>query len=59
MITICILFIFQDSVRLLAVEACASISSVLLREDIEQLIAPTLTNAAKVSMYTGFELEMF
>ena len=37
----------QDSVRLLAVEACAAIAGTLTKPDIEQLIAPTLNSAAK------------
>lgn len=32
----------QDSVRLLAVEACVSIASLLQQEDVEQLVMPTL-----------------
>lgn len=36
------LFITQDSVRLLAVEACVSIASLLQQEDVEQLLMPTL-----------------
>ena len=38
--------LFQDSVRLLAVEACSSIASLLEPDDIEQLIMPTLREAA-------------
>ena len=34
--------------RLLAVEACAAISSLLSKEDIEQLIIPIINAAAKV-----------
>jgi serine/threonine-protein phosphatase 2A regulatory subunit A len=30
---------FQDSVRLLAVEACVSIASLLQPEDVEQLVS--------------------
>lgn len=37
----------QDSVRLLAVEACAAIASILEKDDIEQLVIPTLSSAAK------------
>ena len=37
----------KDSVRLLAVEACAAIASVLSKEDTEQQVVPTLTSAAK------------
>lgn len=33
--------------RLLAVEACAAIAGTLGKEDIEQLIVPTLNSAAK------------
>lgn len=40
----------QDSVRLLAVEACASISSLLSKEEVESFIVPTLSSAAKVSL---------
>lgn len=32
----------QDSVRLLAVEACVSIATLLPQEDVEQLVMPTL-----------------
>ena len=42
--TIC--FPLQDSVRLLAVEACADIASLLPAEDVEQLVMPTLREAA-------------
>lgn len=38
---------FQDSVRLLAVEACVSIASLLGHEDIEALILPTLRLATE------------
>ncbi|XP_019624261.1 PREDICTED: serine/threonine-protein phosphatase 2A 65 kDa regulatory subunit A alpha isoform-like isoform X3 [Branchiostoma belcheri] len=37
----------NDSVRLLAVEACVSIASILPREDLESLVMPTLKNAAE------------
>ena len=37
----------QDSVRLLAVEACVSIASLLPSEDTEQLVMPTLRQAAE------------
>ena len=37
----------QDSVRLLAVEACVSISGLLPTEDIEQLGLPTLRQCAE------------
>jgi len=37
----------QDSVRLLAVEACAAIADLLDKADVEALIMPTLNNAAK------------
>ena len=40
-------FFLQDSVRLLAVEACAAIASVLNKEDTEQQVVPTLTSASK------------
>ena len=36
----------QDSVRLLAVEACASIACLLPENDTEQLVMPTLRDAA-------------
>ena len=38
--------VLQDSVRLLAVEACADIASLLPSEDTEQLVMPTLREAA-------------
>ena len=52
MFIVCILspstsLLLQDSVRLLAVEACAAIASVLSKEDTEQQVVPTLTSAAK------------
>lgn len=34
--------LLQDSVRLLAVEACVSIATLLQQEDVEQLVMPTL-----------------
>merc|ERR1711994_879986 len=37
----------QDSVRLLAVEACVSIASLLQTEDVEQLVMPTLRQCAE------------
>lgn len=37
----------QDSVRLLAVEACVSIASLLQAEDTEQFVMPTLRQAAE------------
>ena len=37
----------QDSVRLLAVEACVSIASLLPSEDTETLVMPTLRQAAE------------
>ena len=39
--------LLQDSVRLLAVEACVSIASLLPSEDTEQLVMPTLRQAAE------------
>jgi len=36
------IFIFQDSVRLLAIEACVSIASLLTHEDVNDLVMPTL-----------------
>lgn len=44
MIIICLL---QDSVRLLAVEACVSIATLLPQEDLETLVMPTLRQAAE------------
>ena len=41
------IFLFKDSVRLLAVEACVSISSLLQTEDVEQLVMPTLRQCAE------------
>ena len=38
----------QDSVRLLAVEACAAIATLLQKEEIETLIVPTLRSASSV-----------
>ncbi|CAB4067858.1 PPP2R1 [Lepeophtheirus salmonis] len=37
----------QDSVRLLSVDACVSISSLLQTEDVEQLVMPTLKHTAE------------
>ncbi|KAL1481901.1 hypothetical protein MTO96_015217 [Rhipicephalus appendiculatus] len=37
----------QDSVRLLAVEACVSLAGLLPREDLEHLLLPTLRQAAE------------
>merc|ERR1712218_493057 len=37
----------NDSVRLLAVEACVSIASLLQQEDVEQLVMPTLRQCAE------------
>ena len=42
-----VFFSSQDSVRLLAVEACVSISSLLQTEDVEQLVMPTLRQCAE------------
>ena len=39
--------LLQDSVRLLAVEACVSIASLLPSEDTEQLVMPTLRQASE------------
>ena len=36
----------QDSVRLLAVDACVSIATLLQQEDVEQLVMPTLRQCA-------------
>lgn len=35
-------FNFQDSVRLLAIEACVSIATLLTHEDVNELVMPTL-----------------
>lgn len=40
-------FLYQDSVRLLAVEACVSIATLLPQEDLETLVMPTLRQAAE------------
>ena len=40
-------FSLQDSVRLLAVEACVAIASLLNAEDVEQHVMPTLRQAAE------------
>lgn len=37
----------QDSVRLLAVEACVSIAQLLSQDDLETLVMPTLRQAAE------------
>lgn len=37
----------QDSVRLLAVEACVNIAQLLPQEDLEALVMPTLRQAAE------------
>lgn len=42
-----ITFLHQDSVRLLAVEACVSIATLLPQEDLESLVMPTLRQAAE------------
>lgn len=42
-----IAFLHQDSVRLLAVEACVSIATLLPQEDLETLVMPTLRQAAE------------
>ena len=39
--------ILKDSVRLLAVEACVSISELLMQDDIEQFVMPILRQAAE------------
>lgn len=39
--------LIQDSVRLLAVEACVNIAQLLLQEDLESLVMPTLRQAAE------------
>lgn len=38
----------KDSVRLLAVEACVNIASILPPEDVEALVMPMLRTAAQV-----------
>ena len=40
----------QDSVRLLAVDACASIATLLSEKDNEALVIPTLRASASVSV---------
>ncbi|NWH54250.1 2AAA phosphatase, partial [Fregata magnificens] len=40
-------FLYQDSVRLLAVEACVSIAQLLPQEELEGLVMPTLRQAAE------------
>lgn len=42
-----VIFLHQDSVRLLAVEACVSIATLLPQEDLETLVMPTLRQAAE------------
>ena len=42
----------QDSVRLLAVEGCSNIASILPDEDKESLLMPTVRNAAQVMQMT-------
>lgn len=39
--------LIQDSVRLLAVEACVNIAQLLPQEDLESLVMPTLRQAAE------------
>lgn len=39
----------QDSVRLLAVEGCSNIASILPDEDKESLLMPTVKSAAQVT----------
>lgn len=41
----------QDSVRLLAVEACAAIAALLQKDEVETLIVPTLRAASSVCLY--------
>lgn len=48
MLPFCFFFIVQDSVRLLAVEACVNIASILPHEDVETLVMPMLRTAAQV-----------
>ena len=43
----CACDVMQDSVRLLAVEACSAIANLLEKVDVEALIMPTLNSAAK------------
>lgn len=42
----------QDSVRLLAVEACVSVASILPNDDKERLLMPTVRAAAQVHHLT-------
>ena len=44
----------QDSVRLLAVEGCANIASLLPNEDKETLLMPTIRAAAQVWLQFSF-----
>lgn len=47
----------QDSVRLLAVEGCSSIASVLPNEDKESLLMPTVRAAAQVARTLVYPIE--
>ncbi|XP_020623362.1 serine/threonine-protein phosphatase 2A 65 kDa regulatory subunit A alpha isoform-like [Orbicella faveolata] len=47
----------QDSVRLLAVEGCSSIASVLPDEDKESLLMPTVRAAAQVARTLVYPIE--
>ena len=42
-----VVFSNQDSVRLLGVEACVSIASLLQSDEVEQLVMPTLRQCAE------------
>lgn len=44
---LCLKMFLQDSVRLLAVEACVSIAQLLPQEDLEALVMPTLRQAVE------------
>ena len=43
----------QDSVRLLAVEGCSNIASILSDEDKQALLMPTVRSAAQVTSYAN------
>lgn len=45
------LFLSKDSVRLLAVEACVSIATLLTQDDVEQLVMPTLRQCTGKNLF--------
>lgn len=47
----------QDSVRLLAVEGCSNIASILPDEDKESLLMPTVRAAAQVTRTSVYHIE--